>query len=169
MRQLTHGLHGIGPLLEHPDLVPDTRLPEVVDAQPEIRDAGVRDGREVVVLGVHDEAPVGPLRGRFVVAGLYEVGVDDGVHSEWKHRCLASAKNPLQWGDLQEAVDRVVDVAVHVIVVPVISPGELLSSHCGAGSGVSPRPRSTPRRTRRELTIVSCNPGRTHSRSSSAP
>lgn len=97
MRQLTHGLHGIDPLLEHPDLVPDTRLPEVVDAQSEFRDARVRDGRKVVVLGVHDEASVGPFRGRLVVAGLYEVSVDDGVDSASRCQCLASMMNRLHW------------------------------------------------------------------------
>lgn len=82
MRQFTHRLHGLHPLLEYPDLIPNTRLPEVVDAESQLSNAGVRDGREVVVLGVHDEAPIWSFRRGFVVAGLYKVGVDDGVDSE---------------------------------------------------------------------------------------
>lgn len=45
---------------------------------------------------MHDKSPVWPLRGRLVVAALYELDIDDGVHSAVKHEWLAGVRHLLQ-------------------------------------------------------------------------
>lgn len=53
----------------------------MIDTKTQLDHGGVRDWAEVVVLRVHDEPALWPLRRGLVIGAFYKVSVDDGVDS----------------------------------------------------------------------------------------
>nr|POE71894.1 hypothetical protein CFP56_11770 [Quercus suber] len=97
LHEAADGLDGLGALLEDADLVHDAGAAELGDAQADVEHLGVLSLAEEVAVRVADEGGVG-VGGGVVAEGAHQVVVDDAVD--------------------QHAVDRVVQVLEHVVVLP---------------------------------------------------
>ena len=124
MDELANRPHRLDTFLEEPNFIRDTCLAELFDTERQLSNGRERDGCEVVRVGVYNQTVLWRRR-RFQTAVLYQVGVDNRLIS-----CAHVVSTRRRGGELpdrslgkssQEAVNRIVHVLVHVVVVRAYS------------------------------------------------
>ena len=107
LNELANRLNLLNSFFKEGNLIGDTGVAHLVDAQAKLSDGGERDGSKIIVVTVDDHAILGGRIG-LETTEFEEIAVDDGI--------------------VKEVVDGIVHMLVHIVVTPVpyISPGPRL-------------------------------------------